>query len=79
MSKRTVIVSGGMLEKDFVLPILKSEDTEFVIGVDGGIYHSNVAQVLEAGANVIVSGSGVFKGDVAKNTSEFMEILRRYE
>ena len=37
MSKRTVIVSGGTLEKDFVLPIIKSEDTEFVIGVDRGI------------------------------------------
>lgn len=37
MSKRTVIVSGGMLEKDFALPILKSEDTEFVIGVDRGL------------------------------------------
>lgn len=37
MSKRTVIVSGGMLETDFVLPILESEDTEFVIGVDRGL------------------------------------------
>ena len=37
MSKRTVIVSGGMLEEDFVLPIIKSEDTEFVIGVDRGL------------------------------------------
>ena len=34
MSKRTVIVSGGLLEEEFVLPILKSEDTEFIIGVD---------------------------------------------
>ena len=37
MSKRTVIVSGGMLEEDFVLPILKDEDTEFIIGVDRGL------------------------------------------
>ena len=37
MSKKTVIVSGGMLEEDFVLPILKSEETEFVIGVDKGL------------------------------------------
>lgn len=37
MSKRTVIVSGGMLEEDFVLPILKSEETEFIIGVDRGL------------------------------------------
>ena len=37
MSKKTVIVSGGMLEEDFVLPILQSEDTEFIIGVDRGL------------------------------------------
>ena len=37
MSKKTVIVSGGMLKEDFVLPILKSEETEFVIGVDKGL------------------------------------------
>ena len=37
MSKKTVIVSGGMLEEDFVLPILKSEEPEFVIGVDKGL------------------------------------------
>ena len=37
MSKRTVIVSGGMVEKDFALPILKSEDTEVIIGVDSGL------------------------------------------
>jgi ribulose-phosphate 3-epimerase len=30
--------------------------------VDGGINAGTVAQVAEAGANVIVAGSGVFKG-----------------
>ena len=49
------------------------------IEVDGGIYPSNVAEVLEAGANVIVSGSGVFKNDIKENTEKFMEILRSYE
>lgn len=47
--------------------------------VDGGIYPSNVAEVLEAGANVIVSGSGVFKNEIRDNTEKFMEILRSYE
>ena len=42
---------------------------------DGGIYHKNVAEVLAAGANVMVSGSGVFKGDIKDNTAKFMEIL----
>ena len=45
------------------------------IEVDGGIYHKNVAEVLAAGANVMVSGSGVFKGDIKDNTAKFMEIL----
>lgn len=49
------------------------------IQVDGGIYQSNVGDVLEAGANIIVSGSGVFKGDAAQNTKDFMEILKKYE
>lgn len=37
MGRRTVIVSGGMLEEEFALRILKSEDTEFIIGVDRGL------------------------------------------
>ena len=49
------------------------------IEVDGGIYHSNVAEVLKAGANVIVSGSGVYKGNIVENTERFMEILKSNE
>lgn len=32
------------------------------IQVDGGIYQTNVKEVLDAGANIIVAGSAVFKG-----------------
>lgn len=49
------------------------------IQVDGGIYLSNVREVLDAGANVIVAGSAVFGGDPGANTRDFMEILREYE
>ena len=34
--------------------------------------------VLDAGANVIVAGSAVFKNDAAANTREFLEIFSRY-
>ena len=37
MGKRTVIVSGGVLEEELVLRILKEEETEFIIGVDKGL------------------------------------------
>lgn len=49
------------------------------IQVDGGIYLSNVKEVLDAGANVIVAGSAVFNGNPAENTKAFMEILNAYE
>lgn len=49
------------------------------IQVDGGIYVTNVREVLDAGANVIVAGSAVFKGCPSENTKQFMEILREYE
>ena len=52
---------------------------KYDIEVDGGIYHANVAEVLDAGANIMVSGSGIFKGDIRKNTEEFMEILKSHE
>ena len=47
------------------------------IEVDGGIKLNNVKTVLEAGANVIVAGSAVFSGDVEKNVTDFLEILRQ--
>ncbi len=46
MSKRTVIVSGGMLEEDFVLPILKSEETEYIVGVDKGLLFLHKHEIM---------------------------------
>jgi ribulose-phosphate 3-epimerase len=37
------------------------------IEVDGGITRENAADVVQAGVNILVSGSGAFKGDVAEN------------
>ncbi|MCM1192817.1 MAG: ribulose-phosphate 3-epimerase [Butyrivibrio sp.] len=37
------------------------------IEVDGGITADNVGLALEAGANVIVAGSAVFRGDIGEN------------
>ena len=43
---------------------------DLLIQVDGGIDPSNVSEVIEAGANVIVAGSAVFKnGEIEKNIS----------
>ena len=49
------------------------------IEVDGGVTTANVRQVIEAGADVIVAGSAVFKGNPADNTKAFLEIFKEYE
>ena len=46
------------------------------IEVDGGACLDNVDELLNAGANVIVAGSAVFKGDAANNVKLFMEHLK---
>ena len=43
------------------------------IQVDGGITIDNVKTVLEAGANVIVAGSAVFKNRIGENVKAFLE------
>lgn len=45
------------------------------IQVDGGVGQDNVHVVLEAGANVVVSGSAVFHGDITDNVRRFMASL----
>ena len=42
------------------------------IEVDGGISADNVHLALEAGANVIVAGSAVFKNDACANAEDFL-------
>lgn len=46
------------------------------IEIDGGINFDNLPEVLEAGANVIVAGSSVYRGDAAANTKKFLELMR---
>lgn len=49
------------------------------VQVDGGIYTHNVEEVVKAGANIIVAGSAVFKGDVAQNTKDMLALIKKYE
>lgn len=49
------------------------------IQVDGGITVDNVHVVLEAGANVVVSGSAIFKGNIKENVKIMLEEFRKFE
>jgi ribulose-phosphate 3-epimerase len=70
----------GMLQKIEELKNMRvAFEHNFDIEVDGGITLENVADVIEAGANVIVSGTSVFRGDILENVKAFQEIFNRYD
>ena len=49
------------------------------IEVDGGVSLNNLTEILDAGANVLVAGSSVFRGDAAENVHAFLEAMKAYE
>ena len=60
--------------------IMDKEGYTFDLEVDGGIKLDNVEPVLKAGADVIVSGSGIFKTPNPTETAKkFKEIFKKYE
>ena len=53
--------------------------TDLDIEVDGGVTPQNVGTLIEAGANIFVAGSAVFKGDIEKNIADFKAVFAQYE
>lgn len=59
--------------------IIDEREFDVDIEVDGGITVENVRTVLDAGANIIVSGSGIYRGDVTQNVTNFLDIFKEYD
>lgn len=68
------------LEKIKALKIfLKERGKDIDIQVDGGITLDNVEEIMKAGANIIVAGSSVYKGDVTQNVKDFLSKMESME
>lgn len=60
--------------------IKKEKNLDFIIAIDGGVKTSNVAEIAELGAELIVSGSDVFGADsIGERIEEYKTILQKYE
>ncbi|MFH1611752.1 MAG: ribulose-phosphate 3-epimerase [bacterium] len=56
---------------------LREKYSNVKIEVDGGINLETASEVIRAGANILVSGSGIFKGDNVKDTINKLKIISR--
>ncbi len=59
--------------------LIDEEGLDVNIQVDGGINDQTLTTVLDAGANLIVAGSYVFKGDLEENAKSVRKVLDQYE
>lgn len=50
--------------------------SSFDIEVDGGVNFDNAGRILDAGANILVSGSCLFDGDIEDNVQNFISIMQ---
>ena len=57
--------------------MMKEKNCQADIEVDGGVSLKNVQEVLDAGANIIVAGTAVFKGDIQENVRGFLDIMEK--
>jgi ribulose-phosphate 3-epimerase len=51
----------------------------YIINIDGGVYTHNASEIFDAGADMVISGSGIFAADdPVAALSEFRAIADRY-
>ena len=67
-------IEGSCERAKALRELINASGESIDLEIDGGITLDNVSDVLDAGVNVIVAGSAVFKNP-AGNTKQFMEIL----
>ncbi len=55
---------------------IDEEGLEVKIAVDGGVKHHNAKKIVEAGADILVAASAIFRGNVESNIKKFKEMFR---
>jgi len=69
-------IKSALRKISTVKKLIDSRDLNTLIEVDGGVKLDNAKEVLDAGADILVAGSAIFKkGKTAENIRKFKELL----
>lgn len=62
---------------EYLTDLREAMGLNFRIEVDGGVAHDTVAEVVKAGADMLVAGSAIFQpGKAEQNAAEFLRVAR---
>ena len=56
--------------------LINEQNPSCDLEVDGGIHLGNVKEVMEAGVNVVVAGTAVFRGNIKENMEAFYRLMK---
>lgn len=69
-------ISSSLVKAEELSAIKKNTGLEFKIEIDGGINPANAKTAIDAGVEILVAGSSVFKAeDAEKRVKEFLKIF----
>lgn len=71
------LIESTLVKAGAIREYINEHNLDTDIQMDGGIKQSNLEHVLDCGVNVIVAGTGVFKGDLNENVKNFKDTFAK--
>jgi ribulose-phosphate 3-epimerase len=70
-------IHASLRKVEMLAKIRESRGLNFRIEVDGGVHHDTVADIVRAGAEILVAGSAVFEhGNPRESARQLLESAR---
>lgn len=73
------LIESTLVKAKAIRQYINEHNLNVDIEMDGGIKLSNLEHVLDNGVNVIVAGTGVFKGELYENVKNFKNAFASYK
>lgn len=71
-------IDGSLDKVKYLQDVRIKNGYKYMIEIDGGITIENVKSVCEAGVDIVVAGSAIFKNDIRKNVKDFNNIIKSF-
>ena len=68
-------IPGTLKKIQETAKLVKENELDCLVGVDGGVNHENARMVIDAGADYLVIGSHLLEGDIDENLGKIWEAL----